>query len=451
MSTLLTASPIHELPLSRIFKTWWPLAASWLLMGIELPAVSAVMARLPNPTINLAAYGGVVFPLALIIEAPIIMLLAASTTLCKDIDAYAKVRKFMMVMSACLTALHLLIAFTPLYYFIVEEILGAPQVIVEPARIGLMIMTPWTWSIAYRRFNQGVLIRFGHSQTVGVGTVIRLSANLIVLITGLILGNIPGIVVGTSAVIAGVLCEAIYSGIVVRPVIATELSQTQIHQPLLTRASFLNFYTPLAMTSLFLLLANPIGSAAVSRMPEALASLAVWPVVNGLIFMFRSLGVAYNEVVIALLDKPRSSANLRRYTIILSIITTGSLLVITITPLSFIWFTKISALSPELSLLAQKGLWLALPLPALSVWQSWYQGAILHGKQTRSITEAVIIYLATSAIILGVGVIFGNVPGLYYALFSLSLSTAAQTIWLLLRSQPVLRNIYRRDGLLGLE
>ena len=64
-------------PLSsrRIYYTWWPLAASWLLMGIELPAISAVIARLENPTINLAAYGGIVFPLALIIESPIIMMM----------------------------------------------------------------------------------------------------------------------------------------------------------------------------------------------------------------------------------------------------------------------------------------------------------------------------------------------------------------------------------------
>jgi hypothetical protein len=52
----------------KIFATWWPLAASWILMSLELPALSAVIARLPNPDINLAAYGGVVFPLALIFE-----------------------------------------------------------------------------------------------------------------------------------------------------------------------------------------------------------------------------------------------------------------------------------------------------------------------------------------------------------------------------------------------
>ena len=46
-------------------------------MGLELPVVSAVMARLPQPEVSLAAYGGLVFPTALLIESPIIMLLAS--------------------------------------------------------------------------------------------------------------------------------------------------------------------------------------------------------------------------------------------------------------------------------------------------------------------------------------------------------------------------------------
>src|SRR5512136_2638732 len=171
----------QPLTLRAIARTWWPLAASWMLMGAELPALSAVMARLPYPEINLAAYGGVVFPLALIIESPIIMLLAASTALCKDYASYVTVRRFMMIAGAALTGLHILIAFTPLYYVVVESILGAPAVIVEPARIGLMIMTPWSWSIAYRRFQQGVMIRFGRSHTVGTGTVVRLSVDMVVL------------------------------------------------------------------------------------------------------------------------------------------------------------------------------------------------------------------------------------------------------------------------------
>jgi len=384
-----TAKTKKNLPLIIIFRTWWPLAASWMLMSLELPAVSATIARLPNPEINLAAYGGLVFPIALIIEAPVIMLLAASTALSKDYASYQKLRRFMMLAGGSLTLLHILVAFTPLYYVVVVGIIGAPEEIVEPARYGLMIMIPWTWAIAYRRFNQGVLIRFGHSQTVAIGTGIRLITDVIVLVSGYLIGSIPGVVIASAAIAVGVVSEAVYTGIVVRPVINNELKPAETVKPPLTRRAFLDFYIPLAMTSLIILLANPIGSAALSRMPQPLVSLAVWPGVGGLVFLFRSLGIAYNEVVVALLDKPRSSYNLRRYTVLLSGAATGLLLLITLTPLSTIWFERVLALSPELSELAQTGLLIALPLPALSVWQSWYQGAILHSRRTRGITASV--------------------------------------------------------------
>ena len=440
-------NPQNELPTKRILQTWWPLAASWLLMGAELPAITAVIARLPNPVINLAAYGGVVFPLALIIEAPIIMLLAASTALCKDTASYNKVRRFMMVAGASLTLLHILIAFTPLYYVVVKGILGVPDVVVEPARIGLMIMTPWTWSIAYRRFNQGVLIRFNRSQTVGIGTVIRLSTDGLVLLAGYLIGTIPGIIVATSAVAAGVVSEAIYAGIAARPVINSDLRLTSPVKPELTWPAFFTFYIPLAMTSLLILLANPIGSAALSRMPDPLASLAAWPVVTGLVSMFRSAGTAFNEVVVALLDEPYSSHSLRRFATWLEGLSTLALLVIVATPLAPFYFQTISALSDNLAGMARVGTWLALPLPALSVLQSWYQGAILHGRRTGGIIEAVVVYLVASAVTLAAGVVWGQATGLYIGLASLSISTLMQTIWLWVRSQPVFNEIHQRDAL----
>ena len=52
--------------------------------------------------------------------------------------------------------------------------MGAPAETLEPARRSLQWMTPWTWAIADRRFHQGVLIRFGHASSVTKGTGVRL-------------------------------------------------------------------------------------------------------------------------------------------------------------------------------------------------------------------------------------------------------------------------------------
>ncbi|MDH4135863.1 MAG: hypothetical protein OEW09_03975 [Anaerolineae bacterium] len=439
-------TPTHPsqapVPMRRIVQIWWPLAASWLLMAVELPALSAVVARLANPEINLAAYGGVVFPVSLIIESPIIMLLSASTALSKDWDSYLKLRRFMMRAGALLSILHVLIAFTPLYYVIAVGLIGAPTEIIEPARIGLMIMTPWTWSIAYRRFNQGVLIRFGHSRTVGFGTLVRLSADGLVLWIGYLIGAIPGIVVATSAVATGVVSEAIYAGLRVRPVLRDQLKQTAPAEQPLTLRTFLDFYTPLAMTSLLNLLVQPIGSATLSRMPDALESLAVWPVVSGLIFMLRSLGFAYNEVVVAMLDEPGAVYSLRRFTALLVASTTALLLIMAATPLAQFWFRRVSALTPSLATLAQWGLWIALPIPGLTVLQNWYQGNLVHSRRTRAIARAMAVFLLTTIVILWAGVAWGQLTGLYISLLAFGASLLTQNVWLWQRNRLAVQARY---------
>lgn len=434
-----------HLTTGRIFHTWWPLAASWMLMALEGPAVSLVVARLASPEINLAAYGGLVFPIALFVEAPIIMLLAASTALSSDWIIYRKIRRFMHVISGTLTALHLLIVLTPLYGFVARTLIGAPEEIIAPARLGLLIMLPWTWSIAYRRFNQGVLIRFGHSLAVGAGTMIRLSTNGSILLAGYLLKSVDGIIVATAATAAGVMGEALYVAFRVRPVLHRQLPKTSKGDYLFTYRDFFRFYIPLSLTSVILLGSRPILSAGISRMPDAIDSLAVLPVITGLTFLLRSAGVAFNEVVIAHLDNPGATQPLRRFAAGLMVATSGSLLLIAATPLAGVWFGTVTGLAPRLVELAQKGLLLAIPLPAFAVAQSWNQGIILQSKRTHSITEAVLIYLVASIGILWTGVWTGRFTGVYVGILSMTAGEGVRTLWLWLRSRKARYALYERD------
>src|SRR5258705_5146318 len=79
-------------------------------------------------------------------------------------------------------------------------------------------MTPWTLAIGYRRFQQGVLIRFGRAREVGLGTGVRLATNAMALAVGAAIQGLPGIVGGAAAVAFGVLAEAIFAGIPGPPV-----------------------------------------------------------------------------------------------------------------------------------------------------------------------------------------------------------------------------------------
>ena len=131
------------LTLKRIFALWMPLAGSWFLMGVETPMLTAFVARMAAPEITLASWGSLIYPISLAIEGPIIMLLTASTALVKDRLAYQTLFRYMLIMSLVLSVLHLLVAFTPLYYGLAEGILRVPDALIEPGRIGLQIMTPW--------------------------------------------------------------------------------------------------------------------------------------------------------------------------------------------------------------------------------------------------------------------------------------------------------------------
>lgn len=424
--------------LKRIFSAWWPLAASWLFMGLELPFVSAIMARLADPEIHLAAYGGVVFPVALIIEAPIIMLLAASTALSKDERSYWKVHRFTMWAGGLLTALHALLAFTPLFDLVIVRLLNPPAEIIEPARIGFMIMLPWTWTIAYRRFNQGVLIRFGHSKAVTIGTATRFCAVVGTVAVTVAIGGLPGIVVATCAIAAGVTAEALYTAWRVRPVVTGRLREAETVEPPLKWSAFYGFYIPLALTSLLLLLVQPIGSAAIARMPQALSSLAAWPVLAGLLFMFRSMGYAYNEVVVAWLDDPDSLPYLRQFTMLLTAGTLLAMALVAATPLADLWFITVSGLDPALADLAKQALWIGVLWAPLDVVRNYYQGTLVFGRKTRGITESVAAFLLVSGVLLFAGVQARVLPGLVVALFAFVTGTVAQIAWLWWRSRPVL-------------
>lgn len=430
-----------------VAQAWWPLAASWLLMAAEQPAIAAVVARLADREIHLAAWGGVVFAFALVIEAPIIMMLAASTELVRDRASHVALARFTHRAGLALTALHLVLVATPLYDVVVGDLLGVAAEVRGPARIGLAIVLPWTWAIAWRRFNQGILIRFGYARSIGLGTALRLLTNATVLAIGLAVRG-PGVVVAASSLASGVVVEAIYAALRVRPVVQQRLRTVDPERPPLSGRAFWAFYLPLSLTPLVTLVVQPLGTAALTRMPESLASLAVWPVVNGLAFVLAAPGLAFNEVVVALWDRPGARRELWRFTKVLAWGSTAVVVLLASTPLSTVWFDRVAGLSPTLAELAGIGLVLVAPVPAARVLQSWYQGVLVAARRTAGVSESVVVFAIVSAAMLLAAVLWAHLarahpPGLYGALTAFTLGRVAQTAYLAWRSAAVLRDCGR--------
>ena len=169
----------------RILRFWLPLEATWLMMAFEGPFLAAVIARLPAPEVNLAAFG-VASALAWIVESPIIMMLSASNTLCRDRIAYHKLRRFSFTLNGLVTAVMMALVSPPVFSFVVRGIMGLPSGVAAPAGRAIVLLVFWPAAIGFRRFYQGILIRNGRPQAVTWGTVIRLST---MAVTGLLLNT----------------------------------------------------------------------------------------------------------------------------------------------------------------------------------------------------------------------------------------------------------------------
>ena len=424
--------------LGRVFRLWLPLAGSWVMMGVETPALTAFVARMADPEMNLASWGSLVFPISLVIEGPIIMLLAASTALAVDRSSFRKLTRYMVVMSLVLTLIHVAVAFTPLFDFVAGRLLGVPEEVHEAGRLGLRIMTPWTAAIAWRRLNQGVLIRAGKSRAVLVGTVVRMSTLLVLLACGSMLHFGPGIMVGATAVAVAVCLEALYAWWAVRQVTDEALGPKQHGSAPLTVATFTSFYIPLALTPLLTLFIQPAGAAAMSRMPLTLESLAAWPAVHGLVFLLRGVGFAFNEVVVALAGEPGGQRALRRFAGILATVTITLLAIIGLTPLGEIWFGKVSGLSETLTGISSTAILIAVLMPGYQAFQSWYQGLLVYHRRTRGVSEAVAIYVCLALFGLFLGTRVSTIPGIHWAIGTFVVAGLFQTWWLRHRARACL-------------
>jgi len=396
-------------------------------MAAEMPLVGAALTRLPASELQLYALGSVVYPLCLVVEGPVIMLLAAGAKLGKDRHGYDLLWRFAHGSGLVLTLVHAVLAFTPVLDHVALGLLAAKPGSLEAAREGMQWMLPWTWAIAARRFAQGVVIRQGRSRIVGAGTVVRLAVNAGVLGLGLLVPWGQGIAVAGAAISAGVLAEAVFTAWAARPVVRR---LPERDGEVLGWGAFLRFYLPLACTPLVTLLIQPIGAAAMNRMPDPKVSLAAWPVVYGLVFVTRSAGFAYNEVAVSLIQEDGGRVAVRRFAVGLALAMMGVLALLAFTPFSALYFERFTRLEGDLLDTAVGAVGLAVLMPGYAVIQNYFQGALVGHGASLPVSLSVLLYAVVASVLLAAGVWWQGAMGIQVAIVAFTIAGLAQTAFL---------------------
>lgn len=427
---LSVSESLNQLTYKKIFYFWLPLAATWLMMSVEGPYLAALIARTPKPEFNLAAYG-VAYSLALIIEAPIIMIMSASVALVKNKQTFFKLRNYTYNANGILTILMILLVVPDVFYFITEDLIELPSEVAHLTHIATIILIPWPGAIGYRRFYQGLFIKSNLTRRVAYGTIIRLST---MSLTGFILflaGSFNGVVIGAAALSSGVVMEAVSSRFMVKEVVKKMILNNISLEHSLTYREITKFYYPLALTSLIGLGVQPLVTFFVGQSRMAVESLAVLPVVTSFVFIFRALGLSFQEVIIALIgEKKEETRLLLKFSILLSGVLVFILGLFAFTPLTEFWFITVSGLSISLADFARMPLMIMFFFPALTVLISVQRGILVSHRNTKPVTIATSIEFVFIVLALTILVTYLDFVGAVAATIAFVIGRLASNLYL---------------------
>jgi Na+-driven multidrug efflux pump len=420
----------------RILFFWLPLAATWLMMSVEGPFLTAIIARLASPEYNLAAFG-VAFSFALLAESPVIMMMSAATALVVDRHSYHRLRTFTFALITTVTLSLGILLLPPVFDFVGRTLIGLPDEVANRTWLALLILLPWPGTIGFRRFYQGVLIRHGQTRRVAYGTIVRLVSMSSTALLLFRFTDIQGAVVGAAALSAGVSAEALASRVManqaVRSLMTAEGDDTVAT---LRYGEIVRFYVPLALTAMLALGVHPLVTFFVGHGRMALESLAVLPVINSLIFIFRSIGLAYQEVGIALMGVHGEGYRpLRRFAWTLCSVVVTGLGLIAWTPLGRLWFEAVSGLSPAFATFALTPTRILFLIPGLAVLLSFQRAVLVHAKRTMPVTMATAIEVVGIVLVLSAGIFVWNAVGVVAAAVALLLGRIGANVFL----APILR------------
>jgi progressive ankylosis protein len=404
---LTAPEPAPSLTHRHILRFYLPLALSWIFMALEAPISNSIIGRLPDAKLNLAAFA-VVFALSLWIESPVIDLLSTSTTLAKNHQHYAVLTRFTQWLIVWVTGLHALIAFTPIYDLLMSKaVLNAPAEVAKHGWLPFAIMIPWSGFIGWRRYLQGILIRYNMTRMVGIGTAVRVCTVAAVGFTLYFFSAMTGAAIAATSLLSSVAAEAIFAHVASRHAIRRHLEKdrpSDAETPPLTYKKLLSFHLPLTATTMVMMLGFPTVLRALHQSPDPILADASWQVCISLLFLLRTITFALPEVVITLYKDRETATTLLRFCLFIGFLTSGTLLLLATTGLDRLFFERVLLARPDIAQMAHIGFLAGVLMPFIGALQSYVRGMLTAHHLTAARLLAVMVAMTVLVAMLYIGV-----------------------------------------------
>jgi Na+-driven multidrug efflux pump len=411
---------------------WFPLAASLVMMVLEPSTINIGLGRTPDAELALAAYG-VAFSLALLIQAPVIMLIDASVALSTNRQDFVLVRRFALGLGMAVTGFALVFSLTPLYGLVVEQLMKIPNDVAARARTTLQILAFWPLPIAMRRAHQGVLIRANRTGIITVATGVRLLTLAAGMFGGLLLLPDGGALVAGVAMDVSVTVEAVLITLVTRRILGDPNygnAKGEGEQVPLTARALWRFYRPLIATAIMRQAIQPTLNAGIAAAAMARASLAAWPVVWGFAILITGPAWSLQQLTTAMAADQAAHRQVRRFSLGLSTVFSLLLGTVAFTPLYGMVMGGIYNLPVELQDLARPAMQLLALLPLIMGTLAFLRGVLIRAGRTRIVQRAMVLDVAALVLAVVVGVTLLPVSGVVLAAIATLSGNLVELVWL---------------------
>lgn len=425
----------RSVTLLDLWREFLPLSLSDVTMACGDPLQTTTLAHLPDARNTIAAVG-IARSIAIFFESPIIMVLHASNALAPNPRSRKALWRFVLLAGGGLSGLLFLMALPWVFAIVGDRWLGIPAVLSPIAQQVLLLMGPWAFAIAWRRYFQGLLIYHGQAKAVAKASLWRLGT--IALIMGL--GwwqQAPGGILAGLAMVSGAIVEAVLVTIAARRYRVTDLPDLPTdpkHQALPTNLrQVIRFYMPLANSMMVVWGGRVLLVGILARSQDSALALAAWTAAWGVITVIANSTRMVQQIIIKYRHQV-SDSRLLKFTATVGFLCSFVLFVMSGTPIGDTIVTAFVGNDRVLVANIKPVLQICTVIPLLVAMQNATQGFLVSAGRTGTVNFSTWLGTGTLLLMATLSVNLG-IPGAMAAAIAMVMALSIEITCLFIQSR----------------
>jgi progressive ankylosis protein len=374
----------------RLLRFILPLAITAIVMELGSQVLNGGMARVPQVTTTLAAFG-VGWGLVLFISAPVGQMRELGLALVGSHADLAAVRRFVVVAGIILMAGLATLTLTPLGDLLIEELHGIDGTLGATVRVALFWLIPYPMIRGLAFFHAGLLLRVRRTAIVSYATLSNLAVSILMVFVLVTLPWIHAEPIRLPVVVTygGLLVELfIILWGVARYVMPRLPSHDAKGAPPPSQLAIVRFFWPLALIISMQEMSRPVINLFVARGPDATNALAILAVIYtlgripyGWLNDIRNLSLAFR-------DDANNRYYIRRFAIGCGFVSLAASMLLFWTPLRDIILRDWIGVPAELIPLAVVPLHLFAGFSIAVAVRAYYQGIGIVERRTSALAPS---------------------------------------------------------------